>query len=95
MRIGVVARLDVEEAVEIAGKIVDLLLERGVETFMDMPLVERLNKIHGKECSGKTTKVWSVTLLKWTWTWWWLLGVMEPFSELKVSSTRKKYLYWE
>ena len=47
MRIGVVARLDVDEAVELAGKIVDLLLERGVETFMDTPLLKKLNKITG------------------------------------------------
>jgi NAD+ kinase len=53
MRIGVVARLDVEEAVEIAGKIVDLLLERGVETFMDIPLVRRLTKINDKMGKGK------------------------------------------
>ena len=44
MRIGVVARLDVDEAVEIAGKIVDFLTEKNVETVMDTPLVEELGK---------------------------------------------------
>ncbi|MCE7699003.1 MAG: NAD(+)/NADH kinase, partial [Methanobacterium paludis] len=44
MRIGVVARLDVDEAVEIAGKIVDFLTKKNVETVMDTPLVEELGK---------------------------------------------------
>ncbi len=43
MRIGVVARLDVDEAVEIAGKIVNFLTEKNVETIIDTPLVEELN----------------------------------------------------
>ena len=36
MRIGVVARLDVDEAVELAGKIVEFLIEKDVETLLDI-----------------------------------------------------------
>ncbi len=44
MRLGVVARLDVEEAVELAGKIVEFLLEKNVETLLDSELASKLNK---------------------------------------------------
>ncbi|MBZ2165341.1 NAD(+) kinase [Methanobacterium spitsbergense] len=44
MHLGVVARLDVEEAVELAGKIVEFLLEKNVETLLDSELASKLNK---------------------------------------------------
>lgn len=44
MKIGVVARLDIDRAVKLAEKIVNFLLERNVETFIDAPLVEKLKK---------------------------------------------------
>ncbi len=44
MRIGVVARFDVEEAVELAGKIVEFLIEKNVETLLDSELASKLNK---------------------------------------------------
>lgn len=50
MRIGVVSRLDVEESVQLAGKIADFLLEEDVETFMDTPLAERLNRSEDLSC---------------------------------------------
>lgn len=50
MRIGVVARLDVEEAIQLAEKIVDFLIEKNIETVMDSSLVERLNKYEKLSC---------------------------------------------
>ncbi len=44
MRIGVVARFDVDEAVELAGKIVEFLLEKDVETLLDSHLATKLDK---------------------------------------------------
>ena len=44
MRLGVVARFDVEEAVELAGKIVEFLLEKNVDTLLDTELASKLNK---------------------------------------------------
>jgi NAD+ kinase len=44
MRLGVVARFDVEEAVELAGKIVEFLIEKNVETLLDSELASKLNK---------------------------------------------------
>ena len=46
MRIGVVARLDVDEAVELAGKIVEFLIEKDVETLLDTALACKLDKYH-------------------------------------------------
>ncbi len=44
MRIGVVARLDVDESVELAGKIVQFLLEKNVETQIDSKVASKLHK---------------------------------------------------
>ena len=44
MRIGVVARFDVDEAVELAEKIVEFLIEKDVETLLDSNLVSKLDK---------------------------------------------------
>ena len=44
MRLGVVARLDVEEAIKLAGKIVEFLIEKNVETLLDSELASKLNK---------------------------------------------------
>jgi len=50
MRIGVVARLDVEEAIQLAGKIIELLMERNVETVVDTSVMEKLNKYEELAC---------------------------------------------
>ena len=44
MRVGVVARCDIDEAVELSSEIVDFLMENDVETFIDTPLVDELKK---------------------------------------------------
>jgi len=44
MRIGVVARFDVDVAVELAGKIVEFLIEKDVETLLDSKLASKLDK---------------------------------------------------
>ncbi len=44
MRIGVVARFDVDESVELAGKIVEFLIEKDVETLLDSNLASKLDK---------------------------------------------------
>ncbi len=46
MRIGVVARFDVDKSVELAGKIVEFLIEKDVETLIDSNLASKLNKYH-------------------------------------------------
>ena len=38
MRIGVVARFDVDKSVELAGKIVEFLIKKDVETLIDSNL---------------------------------------------------------
>jgi len=53
MRIGVVARLDMEEAIQLAGEIVDFLLKKGIETLMDTSVVEKLDKYQELSCSLK------------------------------------------
>lgn len=50
MRIGVVARFDVEEAVELAGKIVEFLIEKEVETLLDSQLALHLKKYQDISC---------------------------------------------
>lgn len=47
MRIGVVARFDVEEAVEMAEKIVEFLMENEVETLIDSQLATHLKQHEG------------------------------------------------
>lgn len=51
MRIGVVARLDMEEAIQLAGKITDFLLKKGIETLIDTSVAEKLDKYRELSCS--------------------------------------------
>ena len=44
MRIGVVARFDIDKSVELAGKIVEFLIEKDVDTLIDTNLASKLNK---------------------------------------------------
>jgi NAD+ kinase len=44
MRIGVVARFDVDKSVELAGKIVEFLIKKDVETLIDSNLSSKLTK---------------------------------------------------
>ncbi len=46
MRIGVVARFDIDKSVELAGKIVEFLIEKDVDTLIDSNLASKLNKYH-------------------------------------------------
>lgn len=46
MRIGIVARLDVHRSIELAGEIADFLIKENIETFLDSPLVKKVNKYH-------------------------------------------------
>lgn len=48
MRVGVVARSDIDEAVELSSEIVDFLMENDVETFIDSPLVDELKKYNAQ-----------------------------------------------
>ncbi|MFB2622501.1 MULTISPECIES: NAD(+) kinase [Methanothermobacter] len=51
MRIGIIARFDVPEAVELAGKVASFLLNRGVELSVDLKITEELPKLreYGKD----------------------------------------------
>ena len=44
MRIGIVARVDVEEAVELANKIINFLEKKGVGIVLDKTLALKLDK---------------------------------------------------
>jgi NAD+ kinase len=46
MRIGVVARFDIDKSVELAGKIVEFLIEKDVDTLIDSNLASKLDKYH-------------------------------------------------
>lgn len=46
MRIGIVSRFDINKSVELAGKIVEFLIDKNVETFIDSSLASKLNKYH-------------------------------------------------
>jgi NAD+ kinase len=46
MRIGVVARFDIDKSVELAVKIVEFLIEKDVDTLIDSNLASKLNKYH-------------------------------------------------
>jgi NAD+ kinase len=46
MRIGVVARFDIDKSVELASKIVEFLIEKDVDTLIDTNLASKLNKYH-------------------------------------------------
>lgn len=50
MRIGVVARFDVEEAVEMAEKIVEFLMENEVDTLIDSQLATHLKQYEDISC---------------------------------------------
>ncbi|MDP3066053.1 MAG: NAD(+) kinase, partial [Methanobacteriaceae archaeon] len=50
MRFGIVARVDVEAAVEIASKIIDFLQEKGVEIVLDKTLGLKLGKPPEMSC---------------------------------------------
>ncbi|MGB9838172.1 MAG: NAD(+) kinase [Methanothermobacter sp.] len=51
MRIGIIARFDVPEAVELAGKVASFLLNRGVELSVDLKITEDLPALreYGKD----------------------------------------------
>lgn len=51
MRIGVVARLDMEDAIQLTGEITDFLLKKGIETLIDTSVVEKLDKYQELSCS--------------------------------------------
>jgi NAD+ kinase len=51
MIMGLVARSDVAEAVELAGKLADFLIEKGVDIFLDIPLANELGKYQDKHCA--------------------------------------------
>ncbi len=57
MIIGLVARCDMEEAIELSGKIADFLLEKNVEILLDLPLAKKLDKYHDKVCKLEEMKV--------------------------------------
>jgi len=44
MRIGVVARFDIDKSIELAGKIVEFLIEKDVDTLIESNLASKLNK---------------------------------------------------
>lgn len=48
MIMGLVARCDVKEAVELAGKLAEFLLEKKVEIVLDIPLAKELGKYGDK-----------------------------------------------
>jgi NAD+ kinase len=50
MIIGVVARVDLADAVELAGKIADFLMEKGVDILLDTPLAQVLGKHQDYTC---------------------------------------------
>lgn len=49
MIMGLVARCDVKDAVDLAGKMADFLIERGVDIVLDVPLARELGKYHDRE----------------------------------------------
>lgn len=49
MIMGLVARCDVKDAVDLAGKMADFLIERGVDIVLDVPLANELGKYHDRE----------------------------------------------
>ncbi len=48
---GLVARIDVKDAVELAGKLADFLTQKGVQIVLDIPLANELGRYHDKQCS--------------------------------------------
>jgi NAD+ kinase len=50
MIMGLVARSDVKEAVELAGKVADFLVEKGVEIVLDVQLARELGRHEARQC---------------------------------------------
>jgi NAD+ kinase len=50
MIMGLVARNDINEAVELAGKLADFLTERNVDIILDAPLARELDRYQDKGC---------------------------------------------
>lgn len=50
MIMGLVARSDVKEAVELAGKVADFLVEKGVEIVLDVQLARELGRNEARQC---------------------------------------------
>jgi NAD+ kinase len=50
MIIGVVARVDSSDAVELAGKIADFLMDKGVDILLDTPLAQELGRYQDCKC---------------------------------------------
>jgi NAD+ kinase len=46
MQIGIVARLDVHKAIELAGEVADFLINKDIDIFLDSSVVEELDKYH-------------------------------------------------
>lgn len=46
MIIGIVARLDVHKAIELAGEVADFLIKKDIEILLDSSLVEKLDNYH-------------------------------------------------
>jgi NAD+ kinase len=46
MQIGIVARLDVHKAIELAGELADFLINKDIDIFLDSSVVEKLDKYH-------------------------------------------------
>jgi len=46
MQIGIVARLDVHKAIELAGEVADFLINKDIDIFLDSSVVEKLDKYH-------------------------------------------------
>ena len=73
MRIGVVARFDIDKSIELAGKIVEFLIEKDVDTLIETNLASKLNNYQD---IASDLKIWMLI-------WWLLLVVMVPYSELR------------
>jgi len=50
MRIGIVTRHDIHRGVELAEEIVDFLIKRGVEVFLDPQIISELRRFHNLSC---------------------------------------------
>ena len=51
MIMGLVARSDVGDAVEFAGKLADFLTEKEVDVLLDIPLAQKLDRYKDKQCA--------------------------------------------
>ncbi|NYB51199.1 MAG: NAD(+) kinase [Methanobacteriaceae archaeon] len=57
MKMGLVARSDVKEAVELAGQLADFLIKRGVNIVLDTPLAQELGRYQDKQCALEDMQV--------------------------------------